>query len=157
MGSWSDRVETYVDQLQDLVEEIDAILQQTNVESRGSSPATVQALTERLRGRLGELEQKVAHREELLRSEDAPSSGVTLTEKLDDAGQNDLADRAREVAQRIKKAHERSMSLFVCQYHLSNLTTDLVRLIAGADQVATYDGSGTAPPVPQGGLFNESA
>jgi len=157
MESWTGRVETYMDQLQDLVEEIDVILQQTNVESRGSDPATVQALTERLGERLVELVQKVAHRDELLRSEDAPSSGTTLTEKLDDAEQNDLVDRAKEVAQRIKKVHERSMSLFVCQYHLSNLTTDLVRLLAGADQTTTYGGSGLASPVPQGGLFNESA
>lgn len=157
MEAWTDRVEMYVDQLQDLVEEIESILQQTKVQSQGSDPVVVEELTERLRERLGELEKKVAQRDALLRSDQAPSSGITLIEKLVDADQHDLADRASDVAHQISNAHQQSTSLFVCQYHLSNLTTDLVRLIAGADRVTTYDGSGTAPPTPQGGLFNESA
>ena len=50
----------------------------------------------------------------------------------------------------------RSVAIFVCQYHLSNLTTDLVRLMTGADQPATYGVVESTQPSPPGGLFNEA-
>ncbi len=157
MESWIQRVETYIDQLQDLVEQLQVILRTAQVDSRDQGPQAVQASTQRLREQLDALEQKVAQRDQLLRSNDAPASGLTLIQKLSDANQTDLAAHADRVAEQVTKAHQSSMSLFVCQYHLSNLTTDLVRLLTGAEQTTTYSGTGATAPLPQGGLFNKSA
>jgi hypothetical protein len=157
MDPWIRRVEDYIDQLQSLVDEVDAIFQQTQVDVTKPEPESVQESAARLQDRLGDLERKVAERDQLLRADDAPSSGLTLIEKLGNSNHHELAERAERVAQQIGLAHQQSMSLFVCQFHLANLTTDLVRILTGADQPATYGGSGTSRLTPQGGLFNESA
>lgn len=157
MESWTKRVERYVDQLQELVDEVDRILTETNVDSARQDPAVLQQLTERLYGQLEALEQKVAARDELLRAADAPESGMTLTEKLRHSNHAELAQRADHVAHRIADVHGQSMSIFVCQFHLSNLTMDLVRMLTGAEQTTTYGGVQVEASTPQGGLFNESA
>lgn len=157
MEIWAGRVEAYMDQLQGLVDEIDSIIEQTSVDPGKLDPTNVQGSTENLREKLGELERKVADREELLRSDDAPSIGLTLYDKLSDSNEFELAERADRLADQISLTHQRAMSRFVCQFHLSNLTTDLVRILTGADAPATYGGPGTVPIVPQGGLFNKSA
>ncbi len=151
------RVESYVDQLQVLVDEVENLLIETKVDSSRQEPTVVKQSTEQLYVRLDDLEQSVAQRDTLLRADDAPQAGITLIEKLTHSGNSDLADQAKSVAQRIKQCHERSMSVFVCQFHLSNLTTDLVRLLTGAEQTMTYSRGDVEATVPQGGLFNESA
>jgi septation ring formation regulator EzrA len=157
MKPWTERVEQYLDQLQESVDEVDSILEETNVDSTRENPAVLQQLTERLYEQLEVLEQKVHARDGLLRAEDAPESGMTLTEKLSHANQPQLAQRADLVARRIADVHGQSMSIFVCQFHLSNLTSDLVRMLTGAEQTTTYGGVQADVSTPQGGLFNESA
>ena len=157
METWDRRVEAYMDQLQGLVDQIDVIFEQTNVDSSQGDPTNTEESTANLEEKLTSLEQKVADREELLRADDAPSVGLTLFDKLSDLNEFDLAERADRLAEQISLTHQRAMSRFVCQFHLSNLTTDLVRILTGSEQPATYGGPGTTQIVPQGGLFNESA
>ncbi len=157
MDAWTERVAVYVEHLEHLVDEVDRILQDTQVDVTRPAPTKTNEMTERLRLRLDELEQQIAERELLLRAADAPPTGVTLIQKLDHLNQSELARHADEVAERIQLAHQRSMSLFVCQFHLSNLTTDLVRVLTGGDYPATYGGRDTTLSTPQGGLFNKSA
>ncbi len=157
MEIWAHRVETYMDQLQSLVDQVDVIFEQTNVDSSKLDPTNTEEATANLQEQLSSLEQKVADREELLRADDAPSGGLTLYDKLSEVNEFDLAERADRLAEQISLTHQRAMSRFVCQFHLSNLTTDLVRILTGSDGPETYGGPGTASIVPQGGLFNESA
>ncbi len=157
METWARRVETYMDQLQGLVDEVDVIFEQANVDPSKLDPISVQESTANLQEKLSSMEQKVADREELLRADGAPSGGLTLYDKLSDSNEFELAERADRLADQISLTHQRAMSRFVCQFHLSNLTTDLVRILTGSDGPATYGGPGTTPIVPQGGLFNESA
>ncbi len=155
--SWTQRVAIYIDQLEQLVDHVDHILQDTKVNVTRPTPAKTNESTESLRVRLQALEQKIAERELLLHAADSPAMGLTLIEKLRGLEQIDLAQHAVGVADRIQLAHQRSMSLFVCQFHLSNLTTDLVRVLTGGDIPATYGGPNTPVSTPQGGLFNKSA
>ena len=157
MPSWTERVERYVDQLDDLVQQLSAVTDQIQVDQSKCDPQVVQAAADDLVGRLDELERKVAERDQLLKADDAPEAGITLVEKLRDSAQRPLADRCVVVGDRIADLHHRSIATFVCQYHLSNLTVDLVRLMTGADRPATYGVDEAGPPTPQGGLFNDAA
>lgn len=158
-NTWPARVAIYLDQIEQIATTIELILEQTQLESSDDS-AKVQESTEDLERALGGLEQKIAEREELLRAADAPARGATLAEKLlgTDSGQDSqLALRCQQIAGLIELTHQRAISIFVCQYHLSELSTELVRLMVGASVPATYGESSQASATPGGGLFNESA
>ena len=157
MKAWIERTAEYIDQLEALVEQIDEQFQITQVDTTKVDATAVGEATIKLREGLVALEQKVADRDQLLRADDVPSRGTTLIEILTQSKEPMLAKRADQVAQQIGLTHQRAMSLFVCQFHLSNLTGDLVRIMTGADAPATYGGEKNAPLAPQGGLFNEAA
>jgi len=159
---WNRRVRSYIDELESLVESIDALLDETRVDLRdpdsGQPIDTATPMAEKLQ----RLEQMIEHREALLNDASAPPRGATLIEKLtfsDAPGDADLAITCDRVSQRLKLAQERSVSLFVCQYHLLRWTGDVVRMIAGAGRAETYDAPGQSRDDrhPGGGLFNEAA
>ena len=160
MSSWNLRVTTYLDGLSDVVATVDGILAQARVDASAVDRTAVEKSAADLQQSLLELEQQVAWREALIGAPDAPANGLTLTEKLRALGSDEdaaLAARCDELAGRIAIVYQRSIAIFVCQFHLAELTTDLVRLLVGDDLPATYQ------PVPskdfsvQGGLLNESA
>jgi hypothetical protein len=157
---WPERVGIYVDQLEQTALTIELILDQTQLESSGGDSAKVQESTVNLEQSLVELEQKIAEREELLCDPEAPVQGVTLAEKLRGTGRDQdaqLARRCEQIAGLIGSTHHRAISIFVCHYHLSELSTELVRLMVGASLPATYGAGNEASTPPGGGLFNESA
>ncbi|SMP63533.1 hypothetical protein SAMN06265222_10898 [Neorhodopirellula lusitana] len=156
---WRNRVEEYVEQLAQVAEKIDLILDETRVHTMGLRSDEVDASTAQLMSSISELEDMVQRREELLRADDAPEAGLSLSEKLlytrkiEDAR---LARRCGEVAEAIATTHQRATALFVCQYHLSDFQRDLLNRLAGATGPQTYNRQGQTP---QGGsgLFNEAA
>ena len=157
---WPTRVGIYVDQVEQLALTIELILDQTQLESAGGNSDSVQQSTTDLDHALIELEQKIAEREELLRASDAPVAGTTLAEKLQQTGLDrdaQLAKRCQQIADLVESTHSRAISIFVCQYHLSELSTELVRLVTGATLPATYGASNADSHLQGGGLFNESA
>ena len=159
---WYKRVEAYLDELAEIAETIDLVLDNTRVQTLAVEAGQVDQSTAELRQALARLEDKIAEREDLLRANDAPKNGLTLREKLlsnhhiDDAR---LAKRCQSVAQAIQQAHQRAVSLFVCQYHLADITGEIVSLLAGASALKTYDGSSTKSKASRkgGGLFDEAA
>lgn len=157
--SWRARVAQYVDELAEVAETIDLILDETRIRTVGLRPDEVDASTEQLMASITDLESMVQRRELLLRDEDAPSAGLSLSEKLlgsrriEDA---QLARRCGEVAEMIATTHQRATALFVCQYHLSEFQRDVLGRLAGASAPQTYDRSGQKPK-PSSGLFNEAA
>lgn len=162
-NSWMTRVESYVDSLGILSEKIDLILDDTRVGTIGVKDQQISESTVQLQLAMAELEEKVAQRESLLSDDDAPAVGTTLTEKLkstfhiDDAR---LARRCEEVSKKVQMTHQRAMALFVCQFHLADITSDLLKTISGSTAPDTYKkaSKGSAQrPTGQGGLFDEAA
>jgi len=154
---WHQRVSVYLDGLETVAAEISSILENSKVDTIAGDPSVEQS-TDRLREALGELETKIAAREELLKAADAPQSGSTLTEKLkrsDAVGSDEVAARCERVAESISLANHRAVSLFVCQYHLADFGAEIIRLLSGADAPSTYGGSDQ--PSGGGTLFNEAA
>lgn len=159
--SWPQRVAIYLDQIEQTAMAIELILEQTQLESPSEGADKVQQSTRDLEDALADLEQRIAEREDLLRAPDAPAAGATLEEKLSGTGVGQdaqLATRCQQIASLIDLTHHRAISLFVCQYHLSELSTEIVRLMVGANVPATYgESTHAASRASGGGLFNESA
>ncbi len=159
-NGWPERVETYVDQVEQIAITIELILDQIKLESAGGNSGNVQESTTDLEQALVKLEQKIAEREELLRDPDAPVQGATLAEKLAGTGRDQdsqLASRCEQIADLIGSTHYRAISIFVCQFHLAEFSTELVRLMVGASLPATYGAPNECSTPPGGGLFNKSA
>ena len=159
MEAWIARIGDYLDQLEQTVGAIDEFLQKTDVDTSAGNPDELEQSTARLTSMLAELESKIGERSELLRADDAPPEGNTLAQKLrqcPDTLAAALAERCDLLGRRISLVHQRSISTFVCQYHLAEFSGELVRLIAGEEPQATYDTSDSGPNHIRGGLLNES-
>ena len=170
MSTWNDRVAAYTTEVSEIAETIDLILDETRVHTVGVEAEQINNSTEELQAALEELEEMIARRETLLQDPEAPGapgvsgSGNTLMEKLrstfniEDAR---LAKRCEEVSHQIELTHQRALSLFVCQFHLSDLTNDMLRILSGATGKPTYrrDGSDQSGQgySAGGGLLDEAA
>ncbi|TWT50526.1 hypothetical protein Pla22_32690 [Rubripirellula amarantea] len=156
MDTWNDRVAAYAAEVAEIAETIDLILDETRVHTVGVKSKEVNESTAQLQHALEELEEMIGKRETLLKDPEAPTAGTTLIEKLrstfniEDAR---LAKKCEEVSHQIELTHQRALSLFVCQFHLSDLTTDMVRILSGVTAKPTYqrDGSTQANQGYQGG------
>lgn len=162
---WSSRVERYLDELEQCANTIDLILDETRVQAVAVKTGEVDESTRQLQETLATLESKIAERETLLRDADAPPQGLTLVAKLRSSLHVDderLARRCEQIAGTIEMTHTRAVSLFVCQYHLADLTGSLVRIMTRTDTPQTYNASqtshGKSPGKSSGGgLFDEAA
>ncbi|TWU34461.1 hypothetical protein [Novipirellula artificiosorum] len=164
--AWLDRVSTYVDQLEQIAGTLEMSLSQARLRT---SAVNLSALPDQISewvAAVGQLESMVAERETLLSAADAPAKGTTLIEKLASTGTaSDLAlmQRCKEVAATVSMAHHCALSLFVCQYHLASFSSDVLRLLSGADAPPTYQSSvggvGSSEERQRGGgrLFNDAA
>ena len=81
-GIWRERVQGYVDQLDELAQSINDVLAKTQIDTQKTDAAEVATSLNQLLELLGQLELKIAQREDLLRAADAPRDGLTLTDKL---------------------------------------------------------------------------
>lgn len=159
-GSWNVRVASYLDGLEETLTSIDQILRQTNIDTSNVDAAAVQEALQPLVHALTQLEEKVAHRETLLRAEDAPGHGMNLKEKLQSTlsvEDGRLAGRCEQLAEMMADVHAQAISIFVCQYHLADLSGEIIRLMTGSGVPPTYQATEPTNPRMGGGLFNESA
>lgn len=162
---WADRVETYLDELELCANTIDMILDETRVQAVAVEAGKVDQSTLHLQETLATLESKIAEREALLRDPEAPPEGLTLVAKLRSSLHVDderLARRCQQIAESIEMTHTRAVSLFVCQYNLADLTSNLVRIMTRTDTPQTYSPSQSSPKKFRskstgGGLFDEAA
>ena len=154
---WSQRVTSYLDELLTATETIDLVLDAMQLATRNVQPEKIEESTRQLATSIEELAELIKKREILLQDDEAPARGMTLVDKLfsthniDDAR---IAKRCQKVAGTVVITHSRAVSLFVCQYQLTALSTDLVRLLSGERNPPTYAKKQTQH---RGGLFNESA
>jgi hypothetical protein len=161
---WRNRVSAYLDRLEQIASTIESNLEQTHVDTAAADADQVERGISGFKTDLQELEMMIAQRQELLEADDAPARGTSLKEKLlstyqpEDQG---LAGRCQQVSRLIADVNAKAISLFVCQFHLSDLSAEILRLISGASP-STYTTSdrefpGQRRADQQGGLFNESA
>ncbi len=160
--SWFDRVESYLDEVEEIAGKIDETLKSTRLETSEFNAVEVERQNVSLMESLALLEMKIAEREQLLQAEDAPQIGVTLTEKIVRSASTQsqgLAERCRAVSAMVSTVNQRAISLFVCQFHLSQLGSDIVRLLAGQTSPPTYQAPNRSEKSSDlgGGLFNEAA
>ncbi|WP_168564094.1 hypothetical protein [Crateriforma spongiae] len=162
--TWQQRVADYAERLAEINESIDLILDETRVGTVNVKSEELKASQDALSAQVQNLQNMLAEREELLAADDAVGSGTTLrarlmsTRRIDDAR---LAKRLDEVGRQIEVTRERSVALFVCQYHLANLGQELIRLLSGSTGGDTYGHKIGKPDTTErgrgGGLFNEAA
>ena len=160
-SAWISAVETYVGELESLATKMQDSMDNLRIGVTERGPAAITPAVIDLARMVDTLQTYVARRDELLTDASAPTPGLTLRAKLsavDDDRAADLADRCREVGRSIAETHQRATSLFVCQYHLSELTADLVRTLTRRQGGPTYDTRGeTHRPSGDGGLLDRAA
>lgn len=162
-SGWALRVSDYLDKLQDCVEKLDEALDDMRMGTKRLAITEVDQSQLRLAAALEELEQLIAAREVLIRAEDAPSMGITIRDilaKQTDAYSKALLQRCQKTSKEIDNSRERAVALFVCQFHLADLSESLLTLLRGAPGPrATYgNASDTRRPADMGGsILNRSA
>ena len=141
-NSWLERVDEYLDVLQNCVENLDDALDNTRLGTSTLNTTQVGEGTAHLSECLKELEALIAERKVLLDADDAPLRGVSLRDVLKrciDPGAEKLAQRCQQLSNSVDLSRERAVSLFVCQFHLGDLSSHLLALLrSGADHGATY-------------------
>jgi hypothetical protein len=162
-NGWTERVSDYLDQLQGCVERLDDALDEMRVGTGRLEMVQVDQSHRHLAAALGDLELLIAAREDLIRASDAPASGMTIREilsKQDDTFSRSLSQRCLLVSKDIDASRERAVALFVCQFHLADLSQSLLSLLRGTTGLqATYDNvSDVRRPTDMGGsILNKSA
>lgn len=154
--AWNERVSFYLDKLETATESIDLILDDMQLSTSNVEPMKLNASTEALVLAIETLATLIQERETLLGDIQAPVHGMTLVDKLLSTQQIDDARtsrRCQKLASAVETTHQRALSLFVCQYHLAALSTDLVRVLSGERTPPTYSKRQASH---RGGLFNEA-
>jgi len=162
-NEWVDRVSDYLDQLQNCVHKLDESLDEMRTGTARLELAHVDQSHHQLVAALGNLELLIAAREDLIRASDAPASGFTIREilgKQDDIFSQSLSQRCQKLSKDIDSSRQRAVALFVCQFHLADLSDSLLSLLRGTPgRLATYsNASDVRRPVDAGGsILNKSA
>ena len=143
--AWVAAVARYLDELETLAADMQTSMDGMRIGVTERGPAAITPAVIELAKRVDRLQTFVVRRDELLTDPAAPLGGLTLRAKLQSLGSpsaDALADRCRGVGETVAETHGRATSLFVCQFHLSELTSDLVRTLNRRRGGETYDRSG---------------
>ena len=162
---WLADVSAYVDRLESSTAEINASLDDLRLSTIEAGPSKIEPSLVELATRLARLEKLVLDRDELVRRDDSPGcltlfDGLLSLRTVEAAA---LAKRCRRAADGVADTHGRATSLFVCHYHLQDLTAGLLRVVTGDTRGETYGRPGTQPSGgethtrPDGGIFDEAA
>ncbi len=160
---WITRVDEYLNSLEQCVEELNDALDNTRMGTTQVEPQQIGGGTEQLTQCLEHLESLIAERKQLLDADDAPLRGVTLRDVLNrsiETGAAALADRCHQLSRSVELSRERAVSLFVCQFHLGDLSQHLLAILrSGADLGETYQqGKSEVKRNETGGsVFNKAA
>jgi flagellar biosynthesis/type III secretory pathway chaperone len=158
--SWISEVQDYVEKLGSSADQLDRLLKQCRVDTESVETNELQTVVQQVSEHLAVLEALVARREELLGSSDAPPRGHTLTQKLQSMEEDHgpLLERFDQVSRLVADVNHRAVSLFVCQFHLAEFGSQLIRIVAGEEAKGTYSVDGSEPdPGPGGGLLDDVA
>ena len=146
--SWTMRVADYLGELSGVVDAMQHTLAQFRPQDAMTDVSRVNAHTARVAELAVQLESMVVTRQTLLVAQDAPQSGITLADKLRATPLDNhqvLAEQCDAINRALENAHQRAVALFTCQYHLAELSADILALIAGTLPPATYAEPGPLP------------
>ncbi|MEM6689357.1 MAG: hypothetical protein AAF664_08030 [Planctomycetota bacterium] len=161
-ANWAETVIEYVGEVIATTESVEKTLDESRVATGEMECDTINQSTAKLETLVHHLQALVMRREEILQHPEAPKSGSTIAEKLlstrriEDARLAKQCDDARE---KLMSTHDRATALFVCQYHLADLTGDISAILMRDSRTSTYDKSGIVDrrgPA-GGGLIDEAA
>ncbi len=142
MAPWIERVRIYLDLLEQSLVALNDTLDNTRVGTTTLNSIAVEESTAVLTSCLQELEKAIAQRQELLDAEDVPVRGVSLRDVLQrchESGADELTERCHRLSHDVDASRERAVSLFVCQFHLSDLSSHLLAIMrSGEDHGVTY-------------------
>ena len=162
-NAWMDRVDQYLNLLQQCVEDLNEALDNTRMGTTSLESHQIGTGTDELSSCLKQLELLIADRKRLLDADDAPLRGVSLRDVLNrshDQGAAALAERCHQLSRSVDLSRERAVSLFVCQFHLGDLSQHLLAILrSGADHCETYEnGKSEVKRNDSGGsVFNKAA
>ncbi len=162
-AAWHQRVATYLDQLQSCIEQLNDSLYEMRAATTSMALPQLETSQHQLVKTLADLESLIAVRQELISAVDAPGPGLSLRDILNGASGSSsdaLAARCKTLAEEVELSRERAIAVFVCQFHLSDLSEHLITLLRGVPRPnATYENGGHArrPPASSGSLLNQSA
>jgi 16S rRNA G1207 methylase RsmC len=161
--SWHQRVALYLDDLHNCIEQLNEALYAMRAATTDRVLPQLELSQRRLAETLKSLELMISARHELITAGDAPAAGQSLREILKSAGGKDsdeLAARCKQLAKEVELSRERAVAVFVCQFHLSDLSGHLLTLLRGVPSPnATYQQGGAVrrPIAGSGSLLNQSA
>jgi hypothetical protein len=162
-SGWTDRVSDYLDQLEICAGRLEEAVDEMRFGSKQIELDHLDQSHQSLATALVDLESLIVAREELIHADDAPGPGISIRNILgsqqDDVSKR-LNERCRRVARDLDISRERAVALFVCQFHLAELSQSLLSLFQGGPgHLATYsNGAEVRRPTANGGtLLNKSA
>ena len=160
---WTARVSAYLDNLEFCVDRLNEALDEMRLGTKSLELTRLDGSHRQLADALQTLESLIAARQELIQAEDAPGKGLTLRDILgssQDGLSRGLSERCQSLAKDIDISRERAVSLFVCQFHLADLSENVLALLRGVDGPrSTYHNSADVrrPAAGGGSLLNKSA
>lgn len=162
-ASWHQRVAVYLDDLQLCLNRLNESLYAMRAATSAMALPPLETSQRQVAKALADLEGLIATRQNLISASDAPGPGISLHDILSNAGDtvsDELAARCGRIATEVELSRERAVAIFVCQFHLSDLTGHLLMLLrGGSSPSATYDNAGSTrrPGTSSGSLLNQSA
>lgn len=161
-STWTEQVTEYVGEVIATTTSVEKTLDESRIATGEMESDTIKQATAKLETLVHHLQALVMRREELLQHPDAPQEGSTIWEKLLSTRRIEDARLAKECEQAQKKlmsTHDRATALFVCQYHLADLTGEVTAILTRDSRTTTYDKSGTVDRrgPSGGGLIDEAA
>jgi len=160
---WIDRVADYLDQLEFCVERLNTALDEMRLGTKQLQLPQLESAHTQLSDALRDLESLIAAREGLIHADDVPNPGLSIREILGvatDLLSRELSRRCIRLAKDVDLSRERAVSLFVCQFHLADLSENLLALLRGTPGPrSTYsNGQDVRRPATMGGsILNKSA
>jgi len=160
---WIDRVADYLDQLEFCVTRLNSALDEMRLGTKQLKLPQLESAHSSLSNALRDLESLIAAREGLIHADDVPYTGASIREILGhstDILSRELNRRCIRLSKDVDLSRERAVSLFVCQFHLADLSENLLALLRGAPGPrATYsNGQDVRRPATMGGsILNKSA
>ena len=113
--------------------------------TRNASPDQINDASLRLGALITELQARLQQREMLLN--EFPTTGQTpeslqlALSQIEHPLSSDLLERCQQISSEVSLIFRRATSIFIGHYHLSNVTEEMLRILAGHPaKAATYDG-----------------
>lgn len=160
---WLRCIDEYLTQLESVADALDGRFAELRLATLDTDVPEVQQQLTEIATSLGELETLVVRRQHLLGRDDAPGVGATIAEKMRTLGGDphavSMQQRIGRIGAVIGDLRCRADALFVCGFHLHEMTTDFLRTLIGDRTAEVYERGGPVTgrvPQSRGGIFSQT-